>query len=40
VTPRREVIEKFGPWMEQADDETAARRVAGMRDEELFEPDV
>ena len=38
VTPRREVIEKFGPWMEEADDETAARRVAGMRDEDIFEP--
>ncbi|MGC9318470.1 MAG: formylmethanofuran dehydrogenase subunit E family protein [Armatimonadota bacterium] len=37
VVPRREVIECFGPWMEQADDETAARRVLDMSDEELFE---
>ncbi len=37
IKPRAEVIARFGPWMEEADDETAARRVAAMRDEELFE---
>lgn len=37
VRPRREVMSQFGAWMEEADDETAARRVAEMRDEELFE---
>jgi hypothetical protein len=37
VRPRREVMAQFGAWMEEADDETAARRVAEMRDEELFE---
>lgn len=37
IVPRREVIEKFGPWMEEADDETAALRVLAMNDEELFE---
>jgi len=36
VKPRKEVIEKFGPWMEETDDETAARRVAHMEDEKLF----
>ncbi len=38
IVPRREVMEKFGPWMEEADDETAALRVLAMSDEELFEP--
>ena len=38
VVPRREVMAQFGPWMEQADDETAALRVLAMPDEELFEP--
>jgi len=38
IKPRAQVIARFGPWMEEADDETAARRVAAMRDEELFEP--
>ncbi|MEA3399923.1 MAG: formylmethanofuran dehydrogenase subunit E family protein [Armatimonadota bacterium] len=37
ITPRREVIERFGPWMEEADDETAALRVLRMSEEELFE---
>jgi len=38
IRPRPEVVAKFGPWIQQTDDETAARRVAGMRDEELFVP--
>lgn len=37
VVPRRAVIDRFGPWMAEADDETAARRVLSMADEELFE---
>jgi formylmethanofuran dehydrogenase subunit E len=37
IVPRREVIACFGPWMEEADDETAALRVLDMSDEELFE---
>ncbi len=36
VVPRREVIDRFGPWMAEADDETAALRVLSMSDEELF----
>jgi len=38
VVARPEVMACFGPWMAQADDETAALRVLGMSDEELFEP--
>ena len=38
IVPRREVIAQFGPWMAQADDETAALQVLAMSDEELFEP--
>lgn len=38
VVPRREVIDRFGRWMEEADDETAALRVLEMSDDELFEP--
>lgn len=38
VRPRRDVMEQFGAWMAEADDETAARRVMHMRDEELFQP--
>ncbi len=36
VVPRREVIDRFGPWMAEADDETAALRVLSMSDEDLF----
>jgi len=38
VRPRREVYESFAAWMHEGSDETAARRVMGMADEELFEP--
>ncbi len=38
VVPRRDLIQRFGPWMEEANDEAAALRVLGMRDDELFEP--
>lgn len=37
VVPRPEVIDRFGPWMAEADDETAALRVLSMSDEELFD---
>ncbi len=38
VLPRRDVVDAFARWIEEADPETAAHRVLGMSDDDLFEP--
>jgi hypothetical protein len=38
IRPRPEVYSSFAQWMKEGSDETAALRVLGMSDDELFEP--